>query len=140
MNDDEIALLTKAIARGYETFRKRVADGRKMSVEQVEEIAQGHVFTGEDALKIKLVDELGGLDKAVAKAAKLAKLDEYHTAEYPAPKDIFDQLMNSTPTGSYLDEQLRTTLGDYYEPFMILKTMNQQSVIQARLPFFLNIH
>ena len=140
MNDDEISLLTKYIARGYDTFRKRVADGRKMTVEQVEEIAQGHVFTGEDALKIKLVDEMGGLEKAIEKAAKLAKLDEYYTADYPAPKDLFQQLMSNATTGSYLDEQIRLTLGDYYEPFLMLKTMNQQSVIQARLPFFLNIH
>ena len=140
MNDDEIALLTKAIARGYDTFRKRVADGRKMTVEQVEEIAQGHVFIGQDALKIKLVDELGGLDKAVAKAASLAKLKEYHTADYPAQKDLFAQLMENASMGSYLDEQLRLTLGDYYEPFIMLKTMNNQAAIQARLPFFLNIH
>ena len=79
MNDEEIGYLTASISRGYDLFRKRVADGRKMTVEQVEAIAQGHVYTGEDALKIKLVDELGGLDKAVAKAAQLAKTKSYFT-------------------------------------------------------------
>ncbi|MBR6445481.1 MAG: signal peptide peptidase SppA [Prevotella sp.] len=140
-NAEELGLLQGYINRGYELFRKRVADGRKMTVEQIEENAQGHVFTGEDALKIKLVDELGGLDKAVAKAAKLAKLDEYHTTPYPASPDLMEQLLNKTNSGSgnYLDEQLRLTLGEYYKPFVLLREANCMSTVQARMPFFLNI-
>ena len=140
LNGEELALLQGYINRGYELFRKRVADGRKMSIEQIEENAQGHVFTGEDALKIKLVDELGGLDKAVAKAAKLAKLDEYHTVPYPAAPDLMEQLLNKTSgSGNYLDEQLRMALGEYYKPFMLLREANNMSTIQARMPFYLNI-
>ncbi|MCR5130826.1 MAG: signal peptide peptidase SppA [Prevotella sp.] len=139
-NAEELSYLQSYINRGYQLFRKRVADGRKMTIEQVEAIAQGHVFTGEDALKIKLVDELGGLDKAVAKAAKLAKVDEYYTSGYPAPPSIFDQLMQQAAGGNYLDEQMRLTLGEYYEPFMLLRQANEMSPIQARLPYFLNIH
>lgn len=140
LNGEEIALLQGYITRGYELFRKRVADGRKMSVEQIEENAQGHVFTGEDALKIKLVDELGGLDKAVEKAAKLAKLDEYHTVPYPAAPDLMEQLLNKTSgSGNYLDEQLRLTLGEYYKPFMLMREANSMSTVQARMPFYLNI-
>ena len=140
LNSEELALLQGYINRGYELFRKRVADGRKMSIEQIEENAQGHVFTGEDALKIKLVDELGGLDKAVAKAAKLAKLDEYHTVPYPAAPDLMEQLLNKTSgSGNYLDEQLRMALGEYYKPFMLLREANNMSTIQARMPFYLNI-
>ena len=140
-NAEELGLLQGYINRGYELFRKRVADGRKMTVEQIEENAQGHVFTGEDALKIKLVDELGGLDKAVAKAAKLAKLDEYHTTPYPASPDLMEQLLNKTNSsnGNYLDEQLRLTLGEYYKPFVLLREANNMSTIQARMPFYLNI-
>ena len=140
-NSEETALLQGYVNRGYELFRKRVADGRKMSVEQIEENAQGHVFTGEDALKIKLVDELGGLDKAVAKAAKLAKLDEYHTVSYPAAPDLIEQLLNkaNSSNGNYLDEQLRLTLGEYYKPFVLLREANNMSTVQARMPFFLNI-
>ena len=140
-NAEELGLLQGYINRGYELFRKRVADGRKMTVEQIEENAQGHVFTGEDALKIKLVDELGGLDKAVAKAAKLAKLDEYHTTPYPASPDLMEQLLNKTNSGSgnYLDEQLRLTLGEYYKPFVLLREANSMSTVQARMPFFLNL-
>lgn len=139
MNEEEIGYLTRYIDRGYNLFRKRVADGRKMSINQVEEIAQGHVFLGQDALKIKLVDELGGLEKAIAKAAKLAKIDKYHTSNYPEGDDWLEQLFKMTGGGNYLDEQMRTALGDYYELFALLKTMNQQNMVQARIPFYLNI-
>ena len=139
MNEEEIGYLTRYIDRGYNLFRKRVADGRKMSINQVEEIAQGHVFLGQDALKNKLVDELGGLEKAIAKAAKLAKIDKYHTSNYPGGDDWLEQLFKMTGGGNYLDEQMRTALGDYYEPFALLKTMNQQNMVQARIPFYLNI-
>jgi len=138
-NAEEISYLQSYINRGYQLFRKRVADGRKMTIEQVEAIAQGHVFTGADALKIKLVDELGGLDKAIAKAAQLAKIDEYYTNNYPAPPSIFNQLMNQAKGGNYLDDQLRVALGEYYQPFMLMREANQMSPVQARLPYFLNI-
>ena len=138
-NAEEISYLQSYINRGYQLFRKRVADGRKMTIEQVEAIAQGHVFTGADALKIKLVDELGGLDKAIAKAAQLAKIDEYYTNNYPAQPSIFNQLMNQAKGGNYLDDQLRVALGEYYQPFMLMREANQMSPVQARLPYFLNI-
>ncbi|MBR1427897.1 MAG: signal peptide peptidase SppA [Prevotella sp.] len=140
-NDEEMSYLNMYIQRGYQLFRKRVADGRKLSVDAVEQVAQGHVWLGQDALKIKLVDQLGGLDDAVKKAAELAKTDKYHTASYPGKADLFEQLMQKTgeANGNYLDAQLRTVLGSYYEPFMLLKHINEQSAIQARIPFYFNI-
>ena len=140
INDEEMSYLNNYINRGYELFRQRVADGRKMAVEEVEKIAQGHVWLGQDALKIKLVDELGGLEVAVAKAAALAKQEKYHMRAYPGKVDFMDQLMNSaTNTGSYLDGHLRETLGELYDPFMMMKTMNMQDAIQARIPFRVSI-
>ncbi|MBQ8714731.1 MAG: signal peptide peptidase SppA [Prevotella sp.] len=138
-SEEEMALLDQYIGRGYELFRKRVADGRKLSVDAVEEIAQGRVWLGNDALGIKLVDAIGSLDDAVKKAAQLAKLNEYKTASYPAPTDWMDQIMSVTNKESYLDEQMRATLGEYYEPFHYIKGINKQSAIQARLPYFLHI-
>lgn len=138
-NEEEMSYLNKYIDRGYNLFRQRVAQGRKMKVENVEKIAQGRVWLGQDALKIKLVDELGGLDKAIAKAAQLAKLKEYHTSAYPGKVDWLDQLLNKTSGGSYIKAQMRQSLGEYYEPFMLLKDMNNQSAIQARVPFMMNI-
>ena len=139
-NAEEMALLEQYIGRGYELFRKRVADGRKQSVGAVEEIAQGRVWLANDALKIKLVDELGGLDKAIEKAAKLAKLKEYHATDYPEPASWMDDLLSmTTDKNNYLDEQLRATLGEYYEPFTYIKNISKQNAIQARLPYYLII-
>ena len=138
-NEEEMNYLNKYIERGYALFRSRVAQGRKMKVEEVETIAQGRVWLGQDAFKNKLVDELGGLDKAVAKAAQLAKLKEYHTAAYPSKSSLFEQFANKLNGDSYIDNHMRMTLGEYYEPFMMIKTINKQNAIQAKVPFVLNI-
>lgn len=138
-SEEEMAYLSSYISRGYSLFRQRVADGRHMSVDAVEKVAQGHVWVGQDALKIKLVDQLGGLDDAVAKAAKLAKLDEYYTASYPGKADWLDQFMSAMSSGSYIDNQMRAAMGEYYSTFMLLKDINKQSAIQARIPYMVNI-
>jgi len=138
-NAEEMALLDQYIGRGYELFRKRVADGRKQPVEKIEEIAQGRVWLGNDALKIKLVDAIGSLDDAVKKAAELAKLKEYHTDSYPGTANWFEQLLDKTSKNSYLDAELHEALGEYYEPLRFVKTLNQRSAIQARIPYYINI-
>ena len=139
LNAEETALLEQYIDRGYKLFRKRVADGRKLSVEQVEEIAQGRVWLGNDALPIKLVDAVGSLDDAVKKAAELAKLKEYRTTSYPEEEDWLSDLFNSVTKKSYLDEEMQAALGEYYEPLRFVKNLNSQSTIQARLPYIINI-
>ena len=138
---EEIGILQANVNRGYALFRKRVADGRKLPIEQVEQIAQGRVWMGTDAKSIKLVDGLGNLNDAIAKAAQLAKISDYGTQEYPASADWMDQLLDrvSGTSGSYLDEQLRLTLGDLYKPFMTIRNMKEKEPVQATLPFMLNI-
>lgn len=139
-SEEEMGYLSAYIDRGYKLFRQRVADGRRLSTDAVENIAQGRVWLGEDALKIKLVDQLGGLDDAVAKAAKLAKVNDYYTAEYPAKASWMDDLLdNGFSSGSYIDEQMRMTMGEYYSTFMLLKNINRQSAIQARMPYVITI-
>lgn len=140
-NAEEMAILDKYIGKGYELFRKRVADGRKMSVAQVEQIAQGRVWLGNDALKIHLVDGIGSLDDAVKKAAQLAKLDEYYASEYQTPSSWYETLLASASgnSGSYLDEQMQATFGELYEPLRYIKQVENMSKIQARLPYFLTI-
>ena len=140
LTPDEMRILQVYIDRGYNTFKDRVAQGRKLTMQQVETIAQGHVYTGEDALKIKLVDELGGLDKAVQKAVQLAKIKDYYTKNYPAPVNWLDQIFGDYVQDNYLSEQLHSSLGMLYQPFSILRTLNQQSAIQARIPYFININ
>lgn len=139
-SEEEMGYLSAYIDRGYKLFRQRVADGRRLSTDAVEKIAQGRVWLGQDALKIKLVDQLGGLDDAVAKAAKLAKVNDYYTAEYPAKASWMDDLLdNGFSSGSYIDEQMRMTMGEYYSTFMLLKSINRQSAIQARMPYVITI-
>ena len=135
-NEEEMQYLTNMIDRGYKTFTKRVSDGRKIPVERVYEIAEGRVWLGQDALKIKLVDGIGGIEQAVAKAAELAKVKDYRTKAYPAKADMFESLLNraSSEGGNYLDGKLRSTLGEYYAPFMFLKQLDRQDAIQARMP------
>ena len=138
---EEIAYLQAYVNRGYNLFRSRVANGRKMSVDQVEKIAQGRVWLGTDAKNIKLIDGFGSLDDAIAKAAQFAKVSDYYAQEYPAAADWMDQLLNevSGNGGNYLDEQLRLTLGDLYKPFMMIRNMKEKEPVQAALPYVLNI-
>ena len=139
ISEEEMAYLNRYIERGYDLFRSRVAEGRKMSVDEVEKIAQGHVWLGQDALKIKLVDALGGLDDAIKKAAELAKLEEYHSVAYPEAEGWETQLLNKFNDNNYIEAQARLVLGEYYEPFMLLRTMDKQNAIQARIPFYLRV-
>jgi protease-4 len=128
-----------SIDNGYMLFKSRVAAGRKLSMSTVEALAQGHVYVGADALKLKLVDELGGLDKAVAKAAQLAKLKTYHAEDYPAQESFIDQLLAQTDKskGTLLDEKLQSILGVYYTPFMLLQQIQTMDPIQVRLPYIM---
>lgn len=139
-NAEEKAMLQASVNRGYSLFRQRVADGRRLQVESVEKIAQGRVWLATDALNIKLVDQLGGIDDAVKKAAELAKLKDYYTSDYPAAASWMDNLLNSmSSSGTYLDEQLRQTLGDFYQPFTMLRSIDKREAIQARIPYAISI-
>ena len=131
---EELNLLQGYIDRGYTLFRKRVADGRHLKVEDVEKIAQGRVWLGKDAIGIKLVDQLGSLKDAVDMAAKFAKVkdDDFYTSTYPAAESWTDNLLKqATGGGNYLDAQFKDVLGEYYEPFMLMKTIRQQSPVKT---------
>lgn len=139
---DELSHLESYIDRGYKLFRQRVADGRRLKVDQVEQVAQGHVWLGHDALRIGLVDQLGGVEVALRKAAQLAKLTQWHSSAYPVLPDYLSQLLDlpGAARGNYLDEQMRQSLGAYYEPFALIRDLQAQNPVQARLPFEPNIH
>lgn len=139
---DELSHLESYIDRGYKLFRQRVADGRRLKVDQVDQVAQGHVWLGQDALRIGLVDQLGGVEVALRKAAQLAKLTQWHSSAYPVLPDYLSQLLDlpGAARGNYLDEQMRQSLGAYYEPFSLIRDLQAQNPLQARLPFEPNIH
>lgn len=134
MTQEQLNLIQGSVNNGYRLFKSRVAQGRNLSMDKVEEIAQGHVYLGSDALALSLVDGLGGLDKAVAKAAQLAKLEKYHAVDYPEAKGLLSRLLDDQVGGSHLDARLRLALGDLYEPLMMAQKMECMGRLQARMP------
>lgn len=140
-NADEQQMLQRYIERGYELFCKRVADGRHMSTDSVKAIAQGHVWTGGDAKRIGLIDQLGGLTDAIKQAARLAKVDDYAVTPLPRPASWTDQLFATiSGNGNNLDERMRETLGVFYEPLLMVRTLEKQSPIQARCEWVLPVN
>lgn len=141
-NADEANVMQQYVNRGYRLFISRVAAGRHITPEQVDHIGQGRVWTGSQALKIKLVDKLGTLDDAIAEAASRAKLKDYDILSPPNKESWVDQILNSTVKRDYMEEKLRTTLGVYYAPLQFVGTLNGMSAkdyLQARIYYIPNI-
>lgn len=133
-------VLQKYIEKGYETFLNRVAQGRHMTRDEVHEIAKGRVWTGKDAVKVGLVDVLGGLDDAIQIAAQKAKVSDYRIVEYPTEKDFMQELLNSF-SASIKTNILKNELGDYYETFRQLQnTLNMPEGLITRIPYDIDIN
>lgn len=143
INENFKRVTLESIENVYSTFLQRVAVGRNMTTEQVDSIAQGRVWTGNDAIKIGLVDEIGGLDKAIAYAAKLGKTDSYRTENYPEYEKNLDDILNNFGLSTFYKSKeavLKEELGeDNYKVFEQIKKANQLKGIQALLPFEINI-
>ena len=92
LSPDEHAILQNQVNRGYDDFTKAVATGRHKTQQYINSIGQGRVWTGDQAIKIGLVDRLGNINDAINAAAKMAKLKNYKIASYPAQKSIFISL------------------------------------------------
>jgi protease-4 len=130
----EYDYIQSGVEKVYDVFTKRVAEGRKMSQADVDSIGQGRVWTGADALKINLVDELGGLNEAIAYAAKKSKLSTYKLVELPKQKSPFDAFLGNKETE--LESRLiKKNLGISYTYFKQLQKLVNLKGIQARLPF-----
>lgn len=145
-NAEESEAMQAYVNRGYRLFISRVAAGRtaagfKMTLDDVDKIGQGRVWTGQQALKLGLVDQLGSLDMAIEKAAELAKMkkDDYAIAQYPAPKEWIEKLMETAQGDDYLERKLHTTLGEYYEPLRFIRDADRNSMLQARMFYLPNI-
>ncbi|MBP7102462.1 MAG: signal peptide peptidase SppA [Bacteroidales bacterium] len=139
MKKHEKEILQKSIENIYTTFINHVAEGRNLSLEEVDNIAQGRVWTGIDAMKIGLVDTLGGLDLAIKIAAKKANLKNYSISEKPIIKDFFEQF-----TSSLLESKVSQKINilktkNVYQYFDYMETLTQLEGVQARIPFIINI-
>ena len=139
VNGDERALLQMMISQGYDLFVSRCAEGRHMTKEGIEKTAEGRVWTGEMAKGIGLVDELGGIDKALEIAARKAELKGYTIVSYPTKKDILSTLLDVQPNNYVESQVLKSQLGDYYKDFNLLRNIKERAMIQARVPFELNV-
>ena len=132
--------LQSMIERGYDLFLTRCAEGRNMSKDSLALYAEGRVWTGNQAKEIGLVDELGGIEKAIEMAAEMANLGKsYVVFEYPKLRTRFDELLNPQKE-ELVARTMKEYLGESYEMFMLLKDIKEQDYIQARLPYELNIH
>lgn len=144
MDENFKGFVLESIEKTYATFLKRVADGRKMTTEQVDAIAQGRVWTGVDAQKLGLVDEIGGLDAAIKYAAKLGKTTSYRTENFPEYEKSFEDLLaNFTGMAMFKTKEqlLKEQLGE--EGFQMLeqiKRVKSRKGIQAMMPYELEIH
>ena len=137
-NPAEAAAMQAYVERGYKLFLSRVAEGRGMSVEAVDSIAQGRVWTGHQALALNLVDRLGTLEDAVAEAASLAKIEDYGVVAAPAAPGWLDHL-KKTIEGDYMEAQVKSLLGVYYEPLRFARSVEGGSYLQARMPYAPNL-
>ena len=141
MNDFEKNIMQSQVERVYTDFKSRVASGRSKTMDYVDSIAQGRVWTGSRAKQLGLVDEIGGLQDAIAEAVKLCKLKEFRIKTYPEPKSFIDQILNQYPsdlTETSIKKELGMELYSLMKRIQQLKTGNGE--IQTRIPFEFSIH
>ena len=136
---EEEAILQTQVDEIYDDFIGKVAKGREMNIEQVHEIAQGRVWSGEDAIEIGLVDEIGSLDDAIAHAVSLAEVDDYNVAVYPKPKTEFERIMELFDMEAKMDKKINRELGAYADTFNYLKNLEKMQEPQMRMPYDLEI-
>jgi protease-4 len=139
MGPYEKEIMQTDIEHIYSTFTGKVALGRKMNVASVDSIGQGRVWSGNKALKIGLVDEIGGLDDAIKGAADLAGIDTYSVRELPAIEDPYTKLLKQL-TGEIRMNLLKKELGEYLRFYRDLIELKDLEGVQARLPYFIEIH
>lgn len=141
MTEEEKKIIQQEVDKIYLTFKTRVAEGRKLSLDYVDSIAQGRVWTGKRAIDLKLADQIGGLNDAIAEAVKMTGVKEYRVRTYPEPKSFFEYIMNVYP-----DELSRASIkkelgAEEYEIFLRMKELkNEKGEVKARMPFELSIH
>ncbi len=142
LNNDEKSLLQMMVNDQYESFVGRCAAGRDMPVEDIKKVAEGRVWTGIRAKELGLVDVLGGLDTALDIAIQKAGVAGYTVVSYPEKKSFYEIFLDTHP-GNFIKSQLIESelgeFGTYYKDLQRLKEMKQETMIQARLPFYLNV-
>lgn len=138
MRPEEKVILQQYIEHGYDLFLTRCSEGRNIPKDSLDHIAQGRIWTGNQALKIGLVDALGNIDTAIQEAAKLAKLDDYSLQDYPKKVDFLESLL-SNQKEEFATKAMKEYLGKDYELFKTIKEIKEQDFVQARMPYDISI-
>lgn len=133
--ETEYNAIHKMIEEVYKTFVNHVMDGRDMTWEEVDNIAQGRVWSGTDAMRIGLVDELGGINKAISNAVELSGVEDYRLVEYPEIKDPIQELLSDLSG----ETKLQTEMGEAYHYYKHLRNLINTKGIQAKLPYSIQI-
>ena len=139
MNDEEKGIMQMNINQGYRLFIQRCAEGRSMSPEAIEKVAEGRVWTGAEAKKLGLVDKIGGIDSAIEMASGMAGIDGYTIIEYPEKKSFFASIMEDGIVQHLEAQIIRNGIGRYHEYLSFIRQIEKQDCIQARLPFYIHI-
>lgn len=138
MRADEKILFQSYIERGYDLFVTRCADGRKVTKEKIEGVAQGRVWTGQKALELGLIDQFGGIRTAIKLAAAKSKLSNYRIETYPKKESVFDKLMKDMSSEASL-ALAKFYFGENFKHYVVLKNIQHQDRVQARIPYSLDI-
>ncbi|MGY8987714.1 MAG: signal peptide peptidase SppA [Flavobacteriales bacterium] len=138
LSDKEVSVIQNSVEDIYETFITHVSEGRGITKQQVDEIGQGRIWSGVDALSIGLIDELGGLEAAIVSAAELAELDDYRIITLPKKTDMLEEFIKSFSAKQNI--VLPEFLGISEKTMNQLEFLNSKDKIQARIPFIMEVH
>jgi len=139
LTGEEKDIIQIGVEKIYDDFITKVADGRGMTKQEIDDIGQGRVWVGNDALKIGLVDEIGGLNDAISIAKDLAKVENYELENYPKRKDPFEQFIEEL-SGNMEARFIKAKLGDNYKYYEKMESIGKYSGVMARMPFDIDIH
>ena len=137
LTDYQKAMLQKYVGKTYNDFTALVARTRGLRQSYVDSIGQGRVWTGADALELGLVDELGGLDKAIEYAANKANLKDYSIKNYPKQEDLMETLLSGNLTEPYTKSLIKKRLGSNYTYIETFENVSRLNGIQALMPFMI---
>ena len=138
MNTDERAILQRYINNGYELFTKRCAEGRNMNIDSLKAIAEGRIYSGTDAMRLGLVDEMGGLEEAITFAAKKANISDYTIKYYPSVKSLIEQISDIFST-SVEERIVKSQLGENYRLFRTIQRAQTTTGIKAIMPYSITV-
>ena len=138
MNTEERAILQRYINNGYELFTKRCAEGRNMNIDSLKAIAEGRIYSGTDAMRLGLVDEMGGLEEAITFAAKKANISDYTLKYYPSVKSLIEQISDIFST-SVEERIVKSQLGENYRLFRTIQRAQTTTGIKAIMPYSITV-